>query len=219
MFIKRTTQYQISINVLKFGTRKKNTRGPIWTIYLCCGLINFRDMTGDFVHIDPAYNYCDARTWKQYIYIYIYILYIQINRILLIRFDVDNSYIYIYIFTHINSIFLIQFDVGKFTPIIWHLYTMRSDYHQWPLLLTWFNLIPAWISNHMPGKVWGEITYPFIAQIAPLSFQGSHRTQTQTSEVRWPARFSGHQHVCISNSRETFTEATKENLKWKTFTT
>ena len=24
-----------------------------------------------------------------------------------------------------------------------------------------------------------------IAQIAPLSFQGSHRTQTQTSEVRW----------------------------------
>ena len=31
-----------------------------------------------------------------------------------------------------------------------------------------------------------------IAQIAPLSFQGSHRTQTQTSEVRWPARFSGH---------------------------
>ena len=31
-----------------------------------------------------------------------------------------------------------------------------------------------------------------IAQIAPLSFQGSHRTQTQTSEVRWTARFSGH---------------------------
>ena len=26
---------------------------------------------------------------------------------------------------------------------------------------------------------------PLIAQIAPLSFQGSHRTQTQTSEVRW----------------------------------
>ena len=25
----------------------------------------------------------------------------------------------------------------------------------------------------------------YIAQIAPLSFQGSHRTQTQTSEVRW----------------------------------
>ena len=28
------------------------------------------------------------------------------------------------------------------------------------------------------------MTFP-IAQIAPLSFQGSHRTQTQTSEVRW----------------------------------
>ena len=23
------------------------------------------------------------------------------------------------------------------------------------------HLIPAWISNHMPSKVWGEITYPF----------------------------------------------------------
>ena len=53
-----------------------------------------------------------------------------------------------------------------------------------------------------------------IAQIAPLSFQGSHRTQTQTSEVRWACTLqwslSGHQHVCISNSWETFTEATKK---------
>ena len=32
---------------------------------------------------------------------------------------------------------------------------------QWPLLLTWFN-ISAWISNYMPGKVWDEITYPFL---------------------------------------------------------
>ena len=23
-------------------------------------------------------------------------------------------------------------------------------------------LIPAWISNHMPGKEWDEITYPFL---------------------------------------------------------
>ena len=23
-------------------------------------------------------------------------------------------------------------------------------------------LIPVWISNYMPGKVWGEITYPFL---------------------------------------------------------
>ena len=38
-----------------------------------------------------------------------------------------------------------------------------------------------------------------IAQIATLSFQGRHRTQTQTGEVRWAERFSGHEHVCISN--------------------
>ena len=30
---------------------------------------------------------------------------------------------------------------------------------------------------------------------------------------------SGHQHVCISNSREAITQANKGNLKWKTFTT
>ena len=23
-------------------------------------------------------------------------------------------------------------------------------------------LIPAWITNHLPGKVWDEITYPFL---------------------------------------------------------
>ena len=23
-------------------------------------------------------------------------------------------------------------------------------------------LIPAWITNYMPGEVWGEITYPFL---------------------------------------------------------
>ena len=23
-------------------------------------------------------------------------------------------------------------------------------------------LIPAWMSNHMPGRVWDEITYPFL---------------------------------------------------------
>ena len=28
-------------------------------------------------------------------------------------------------------------------------------------LLTWFNLNPSWISNHMRGTVWGEITDPF----------------------------------------------------------
>ena len=33
---------------------------------------------------------------------------------------------------------------------------------QEPLLLTWFNLNPAWISNHLHGKVWDEINYPFL---------------------------------------------------------
>ena len=36
---------------------------------------------------------------------------------------------------------------------------LMALYHQGPLLLT---LIPAWIINHMPSKVWDEITYPFL---------------------------------------------------------
>ena len=31
-----------------------------------------------------------------------------------------------------------------------------------PFYLHGLTLIPAWISNHMPGKVWDEITYPFL---------------------------------------------------------
>ena len=38
----------------------------------------------------------------------------------------------------------------------------RASFYQHGL-----NLIPAWISDHIPGKVWDEITYPF------LNFNGS----------------------------------------------
>ena len=31
-----------------------------------------------------------------------------------------------------------------------------------PFYLHDLTLIPAWISNYMPGRVWGEITYPFL---------------------------------------------------------
>ena len=29
------------------------------------------------------------------------------------------------------------------------------------LLSTWFNFNPVWINNHIPKKVWDEITYKF----------------------------------------------------------
>ena len=38
-----------------------------------------------------------------------------------------------------------------------HTETLSIAVLQGPLL----TLIPAWISNHLPGKVWYEITYPF----------------------------------------------------------
>ena len=45
-------------------------------------------------------------------------------------------------------------------------------YHLWPLLLTWINFDPEWISNYIHYNVWDEITYPF------LNFNG------QTIDVR-----------------------------------
>ena len=36
------------------------------------------------------------------------------------------------------------------------------SWRQCPLLLTWFNYIPAWISYYIYYKAWDEITYPFL---------------------------------------------------------
>ena len=41
-----------------------------------------------------------------------------------------------------NWLWLLDF----WDPFYWHVLT----------------IIPAWISNHMPSKVWDEITYPFL---------------------------------------------------------
>ena len=50
---------------------------------------------------------------------------------------------------------------------------------------TWL-LIHDILSQHRSVRDTGWFSHIYrIAQIAPLSFQGSHRTQTQTSEVRW----------------------------------
>ena len=38
---------------------------------------------------------------------------------------------------------------------------MPMKWHLGPLLLTRLTSIPAWISNHMPSKMWIVITYPF----------------------------------------------------------
>ena len=31
-----------------------------------------------------------------------------------------------------------------------------------PFYQHWLTLIPTWICNHMPSKLWDEITYPFL---------------------------------------------------------
>ena len=40
--------------------------------------------------------------------------------------------------------------------------TMQGQQHPAHFYLHDLTLIPAWISNHMPNKVWDEITYPFL---------------------------------------------------------
>ena len=50
--------------------------------------------------------------------------------------------------------------MGNITQSISYIKVMCIE--QGPLLLTWIILISAWISNHMPSKVWDEITFPFL---------------------------------------------------------
>ena len=67
------------------------------------------------------------------------------------------------------------------------------------------------------AHAWGA----HIAQITPLSFQAAiphNRRQVRWGELHASA-ITGHQHVCISNSQKVITQTTRENLKWKTFTT
>ena len=38
--------------------------------------------------------------------------------------------------------------------------TKKDELNQGPLSLTCLTLISAWISNHVPSKMWNEITQP-----------------------------------------------------------
>ena len=49
----------------------------------------------------------------------------------------------------------------KDTHLEWLFHKQRRFRISGALLLKWITLSPAWISNHMPNKMWGEITYPF----------------------------------------------------------
>ena len=53
------------------------------------------------------------------------------------------------------------------------------------LLLTWLTLITAWISNHLPSKVWDEITYPFS------NFQWLHHWSLDMDKQFHPTHYNG----------------------------
>ena len=60
-----------------------------------------------------------------------------------------------------------------------------------------------------------------IVQIAPLSFQAAieHKPQVKWGELHASAVTEWSPACLHSNSQEAITEATKENIKWKTFKT
>ena len=43
----------------------------------------------------------------------------------------------------------------------WHTLVYVTACRLWPLYQHGLILIPAWISNYLPNKVWDEINYPF----------------------------------------------------------
>ena len=56
------------------------------------------------------------------------------------------------------SLFLPEVYVG----IISWTSASTLNYTRGPFYQHGLTLIPAWISNHLPGKMWDEITYPFL---------------------------------------------------------
>ena len=82
----------------------------------------------------------------------------------------------------------IQTGVRVRKRLSWVLTSVTLTFDLWPWSFAWTSLLTMVITpeNSMMIRCWehGE-QGKSIAQIAPLSFQGSHRTQTQTSEVRW----------------------------------
>ena len=67
--------------------------------------------------------------------------------------------------------------------------------------LTW---IPAWISNHMPGKVWCEATYPFSKNhlshtLLLLNYLSMLGLKLMRLSKRWPWKVKKKQKVAMIN--------------------
>ena len=58
------------------------------------------------------------------------------------------------------SFIIYQASVAVLKTIRLPLGSIQWPRHQWPLSLKWFNFNLSIINNHMPNKVWDEITYP-----------------------------------------------------------
>ena len=99
----------------------------------------------------------------------------------------DNGYVYVCVYVHYADMF-IKLNTSSYITSLWFFYILWTRYYmhiihnRTPLscmscllvsscfmnvafIFTSKSLcgltISTWISNHMPSKVWGEITYPF----------------------------------------------------------
>ena len=85
--------------------------------------------------------------------------------------DKKNSHFLRWYWLYHWNMYFVEFLLPICKRIIWHQNCDNCTNTRWImteplitqrlLLLTWFTLIPAWISNHIIGKMWDEFTYPF----------------------------------------------------------
>ena len=133
-------------------------------------------------------RHCIEQVWRGY-YIHdreglaqlLYILYIQ-------RFDVNVD---------ISHSFILR--RSSHARILFH----QGPFHKHRLIL-----IPSWISNHMPCKVWGEITYPFQNfngfAIEVLEWKSNFFTDFTGSVITYPCWYSKLIHVSKMGYRSTW---------------
>ena len=68
----------------------------------------------------------------------------------------ENESCYFTVFTKVSTHLVIPHEIFRRVVFLTEFLSAGS------LLLTWFNLIPASISNHTHYNVWDDITYPFL---------------------------------------------------------
>ena len=85
---------------------------------------------------------------------------------------------------HVNEILLVSF-------LVWWVEKLAS---RGPFYEHGLTLIPAWISHHMPSKMWDEITYPLT------NFNGA-TVEVWSGWVIYPTLYNGYNYLSMLGSK------------------